>query len=290
MNDNTVKPETLNDTLPLVQFGNIDITKPLLARMMVCSETAGEMLKLNLKNRRIRNTAVDFIKYQIVNGEWRNDHPQPLVFSSAGRLIDGQHRLIAIQEMGLGPFDALMVRVELGADDSVREYMDTGIPRSLDDRVEVVDDLHQNKLMAQLATMAFSLSRDRGAKKPSPEYFREWFLRHQESAKFVANHHKRDKGVGRVQVAYAAAEYYERDPEKAGLFYPALFVPDSSVQQARMLRDYLLRTMMSKSVRESRPGWSGGSYMLSVYAKSIGCMKAHLQSKEVKTVRESKWD
>ncbi len=285
MSDNTVKMETLNNTLPLVRFSEIDITKPLLAKMMVCSETASEMLKLNIKNRRIRNTAVDFIKYQIVNGEWRDDHPQPIVFSSAGRLIDGQHRLIAIQEMGLGPFDALMVRVEFGADDTVREYMDTGVPRSLDDRVEVVDDLHQNKLMAQMATMAFSLTRDRGAKKPSPEYFREWFLRHQRAAKFVANHHKRDKGVGRVQVAYAAAEYYERDQEKASVFYPALFVPDSSVQQARMLRDYLLRTMMSKAVRES-----GGSYVLSVYAKSIGCMKAHLQSKEVRTVRESKWD
>lgn len=276
----------VNDMLPVVLFHDLDINKPLLARVPVDSETATEMMKFNIKNRRVRRSSVNYLKYQIINGEWRDDHPQPIVFSSKGRLIDGQHRLVAISEMEISANEALIVRVETGADDTVREYMDTGIPRSLDDRVEIVDDLQKNKIITQLATFGFyQKNQNYGLRKPSPEYAKDFFVKHEESSLFIANHHKRDKGVGKIQVAYAAMEYYEINKFMAELFYPCLFLPDSPVQQARMLRDYLLR-ISSTFVNST----NSLNYRNSLYARSINCMKAHLQGRTIKVIRESMWN
>jgi hypothetical protein len=200
------------------------------------------MLERNIKNRRVRRNAVEYIKDQIVNGEWREDHPQPIVFSKSGRIIDGQHRLYAIADLDISSNEALIIRVETGADDGVREYIDTGVPRSLDDRVELESDPVVNKALSQLCTFAYNLKS--GVRhKPSPDDFKEWYARHHDSSLFVAKHHKRDKGVGKIQIAYAAVEYYEINAAKASDFYQALFVVDSDVQQARMLRDYMLRTI-----------------------------------------------
>lgn len=183
-------------------------------------------------------------------GRWREDHPQPIVFSNAMRLIDGQHRLYAIAELDISKDQALIIRVETGSDDKVREYMDTGVPRSLDDRVELDSDLVVNKVLSQLCTFGHSL-KSNAKNKPSPDDFREWFDRHHDAALFVAKNHKRDKGVGKIQIAYAAVEYYEINTKKASEFYPALFVVDSEVQQARMLRDYMLRSIGTKASNEN---------------------------------------
>jgi hypothetical protein len=279
----TIKHKTVNDFFPVKAFSALDLTSPSLARVPVDSETARKMLERNIKNRRVRRNAVEYIKDQIVNGEWREDHPQPIVFSKSGRIIDGQHRLYAIAELDISNNEALIIRVETGADDGVREYIDTGVPRSLDDRVELESDPVVNKALSQLCTFAHALKRN-SKTKPSPDDFKEWFASHHDSGLFVAKHIKREKGVGKIQIAYAAVEYYEINAAKASEFYPALFIVDSDVQQARMLRDYMLRTIGTAASNTNSQMWRN-----TVYARSVGCMKAHLEGREIKIVREAKW-
>ena len=137
--------DTLSKILPLASFDGLQITKPGLFRVPIDHQTASEMLVFNIKNRWVRKGAVDYLTEQIKRGEWREDHPQPIVFSNHGRLIDGQHRLLAIVKAGL--IDPVIVRVETGAHDQVREYLDTGVPRSLDDCVDLVDDTRWNTLI-----------------------------------------------------------------------------------------------------------------------------------------------
>ena len=276
--------DRLSAAIPLVSFDRLDIRQPSLVRCLVDSAIAEKMLTHNVKNRRQRKEAVNYIKHQIETGEWRDDHPQPVVFSDAGRLIDGQHRLQAIAESEIkSPDKMLIIRVETGARDDVREYMDTGVPRSLDDRVLLYDDLQINKTIAQLATFNHYRTGMKG-KKPSPEDAREFFKQHMDACIFVGKEKKKDKGTGKIQVAYAAMEYYEINKDKASEFYPALFVVDSSVQQARVLRDFLLRSLGSARSNENTQ-----AYRLEVYKKAIGCMKAHLANKKISLIRASDW-
>lgn len=269
--------------LPVVEVNDLVIDKPSLVCVKMDSKSAEICLSLNTGNRWVRRRLVEYLKDQIKNGEWRGDHPQPIVFSREGRLIDGQHRLMAIAGAGLSADDAVMVRVETGADDNVREYLDTGAPRGLSDRVELVMDHRMNKVISQLCTHRHSLSSYGKSNRPSPEQAREIFEKHREAMLFVARYKRNDKGVGLISVASAAVEYYEIDPAKAEIFYPAIFVADSSCQQARILRDWLLRTIIFTAARR------GSAAGQDVYARAVGCMKAHKEGREIKIVRAGQW-
>ena len=274
--------DRLGAVIPLVDFAKIDVRQPSLVRVLVDSDIASAMLAMNIKNRRQRRNSVDYLKYQIRSGEWRDDHPQPVIFSDHGRLIDGQHRLQAISEMNLSKHDALIVRVETGVRDDVREYLDTGVPRTLDDRVELVADPFHNKLISQLCSFRFNMKQHR--QKPSPEDAKEFFSTHYESSLFVARNHKREKGTGRVQVGYAAMEYYEISPMKAESFYPAIFVVDSDIQQARVLRDWLLRSMSASVSKENT-----SPFRMEVYHRAVAAMKAHNTGKKITILRKAAW-
>lgn len=258
------------------------VAKPGLFVVNVDSNVARDWLKLNFKNRRIRRTLVEYLKRQIETGEWQSNHPQPVVFSDAGRLIDGQHRLTAIAESEVYNGSSVYLRVETGASDSIREYMDTGITRTLDDRVELDGDLRLNKFATQIISCHLMIVADKAQKygKATPEDAKEFYAIHHESVKHVFERHRREKGTGSIPVALAAMEYFERDHQMADEFYTDLFRPAGEVQQSQMLRDFLLRMQNNGSSVARREQ----------YLKTISCMKAHMEGRNVgKVVRAANW-
>ena len=272
--------ETERHYIPIVSLPELVTTQPGLCRVQIDAAGALHLLTLNKGNRWVRRRLVEYLRDQIIAGDWRSDHPQPIVFSDSGRLIDGQHRLMAIAEAEVRPDAAVFVRIETGVEDSLREYLDTGITRSLADRVAFVSDEKSNKIIAQLCSEHTDWHNGQ-QHRASPEEAHEIFLLHKDAMIFVATYKKHDRGVGLITVAYAAMEYYERSPEKAEMFYPAVAYQNSDVQQARMLRDYLLRlgvTGASSRVQRHVP-----------YYRAIGCMKAHMEGREVKIVRAAEW-
>ena len=271
--------ERLN--LETVSYHNLDVASPALVRVKIDSDIAKKMLELNMKNRRVRRTAVEYLKQQIANNEWRDDHPQPIIFSSTGRLIDGQHRLYAISEMGINAKNALTVRVETGARDDVREYLDTGVPRTLDDRVEFCPDLRRNKTIAQIINFAKFYGSRNSRSKTSPEAAKEYYCEHKNALDFISSEHRSDKGVCRIQIAFAAMEYFEISRQHAIQFYPSLFIVDSPIQQVRILRDCALRSASVKN--------DSAFSRLDIYYKSISAMKAHMQGRDVMILRKSTW-
>jgi hypothetical protein len=174
-------------------------------------------------------------------------------------------------------------RVETGADPKVREYLDTGIPRSLDDRVYFVDDLKQNKIIAQIITFDWNLKRKQ-TKRPTPDEALAFFHLYEKEILMASDVHRNSKGVGMTAVAYAAMEYATKDFWKSKEFYSAIFIPDSDIQQARMLRDWLIRNS-SAVPGDARTGVLR-SYM---YDRCVGCMKSHLEGRYVKQVRAAAW-
>lgn len=260
-----------------VAFGKVG-----MFRVKVTPDVARQFLEKNISNRRVRKTLVDYLIKQIKSGEWQSEHPQPIVFSDTGRLIDGQHRLLAITACD----ESCICTIRTGCPDGVREYLDTGIVRTLDDRVEFVrENPGLNKMISQIVSVWwFGIETNRYGGKPSPEQAREMFCEHEEAitvmAKLLLAGKKR--AIGRTAVAVAACEFYERDKEKAIAFYDSVFVPDGPIQQARILRDWLLRNTATLG---------GGTKATSkVHERVVYCMCAYLRGRQVSSVRAGSWE
>ena len=57
---------------------------------------AANILSLNTSNRNYRKHTIYNYYKQMINNEWRENNPQPIVIRRDGHLLDGQHRLMAV--------------------------------------------------------------------------------------------------------------------------------------------------------------------------------------------------
>lgn len=228
--------------------------------------------KYNIGNRRIRWNFVDYLVRVIQNGEWQHDHPQPIVFS-AQRMIDGQHRLLAIAKAG----QSLLVNVVMGVRDELREYIDTGISRTLEDRVAFVpDDPKLNSAVSQLVSVAYYIVRK---VKPTPSEALDEFASHREGYLFAGSYKTRkQRGISRGPALVALMEMYERDQSKATEFADSMCSPDGSIQPTRRLREWLI----------ANPRYHG-AMARQEYGKAICAMKAYMEGRTIASLRVSSW-
>jgi hypothetical protein len=236
-------------------------------------------LSVNTGNRRVRGSLVDYLCRCIQGGEWQSDHPQPVVFSAHGRLIDGQHRMLAIQRTGC----SADIHVRMGARDALRDYIDTGLSRTLEDRVTFDPDLQTNKNIASVINSYGWLVHNKNNKiaKLTPDEAKSIFGLHEESMRFAASLMSKNlRGISKAATAVAFVGFYERDKEKAAAFLTSLCTVDGDVQQARVLRDFLLT---------STYGFAGQGASRLVYGKSIAAMKANIENREIKILRVTAW-
>jgi len=94
----------------------------------ISPKIAAEMLKRNPNNRNLSKPHVNFLAREMMFGNWMFDG-QPIRFSEAGGLLDGQHRLSAIVESGTTQ-QFLIIK---GIDSEAFKVMDTGKVRSAAD-------------------------------------------------------------------------------------------------------------------------------------------------------------
>lgn len=94
----------------------------------VTPSMAKAWLQANTANRPVKKTIVKTYAHAMKRGEWKLS-PQGISFSASGRLIDGQHRLMAILESGA----SVWVYVTSGAPDDAFDALDQGARRSYAD-------------------------------------------------------------------------------------------------------------------------------------------------------------
>lgn len=94
----------------------------------ITKEVAEVLLSENIGNRKISRVNVDFLKDQILKGKFEQNG-DTIRISKSGRLLDGQHRLMAIKETGV----ALDLLVVYGLNDEVFSTIDTGRNRTAGD-------------------------------------------------------------------------------------------------------------------------------------------------------------
>jgi len=96
--------------------------------MTVTPDQATTWLEKNTSNRKVRGWWVSALKLAILRGEWKVTH-QGVAFTASGRLLDGQHRLMAIVAADK-PCEMLVVT---GLDESAFMVIDAGVKRSVSD-------------------------------------------------------------------------------------------------------------------------------------------------------------
>ncbi len=97
-------------------------------QLTVTPHQAEEWLKVNTDNRQVRGWWVKSLATMIQRGEWITTH-QGVAFAQSGKLIDGQHRLMAIAESGI----SVDVMVFTNVPDKAFMVLDAGIKRSVPD-------------------------------------------------------------------------------------------------------------------------------------------------------------
>lgn len=97
-------------------------------KVTVTPELATAWLDKNKINRKVRSSHVDSISNQIKDGNWMLTH-QGVAFSESGILLDGQHRLLAVEQSKI-PVEMF---VFFGLKDDVFKAIDSGVKRSMAD-------------------------------------------------------------------------------------------------------------------------------------------------------------
>lgn len=104
--------------------------------ILVTPEMAKDILKTNAHNRAVREGHVSFLAREISAGRFDYKNGESLKVDTSGRLIDGQHRLLAVIRAGkqqVLPFVTV-------AEDAVKT-IDMGLRRSSSDTFVMMNDL-----------------------------------------------------------------------------------------------------------------------------------------------------
>lgn len=101
---------------------------------LVTPDIAKKWLEKNVNNRPLRTSTVTRYAAMMSKGQWKLTH-EAIAFDTNGDLKNGQHRLAAVVMSGA----SVQFQVTRGVDPSTFEVIDSGLKRSLSDRLQQVN-------------------------------------------------------------------------------------------------------------------------------------------------------
>lgn len=114
-------------------------------RRLVTPEIAGQLLAKNSKNRTVIKASLRKIEESIRRGEWVFNG-EPIIIASSGRVLDGQHRLMACVNTGV----SIDTNIVFGVDESVFETIDQGTSRTVGNVLDIDGEENYNTVAAAL--------------------------------------------------------------------------------------------------------------------------------------------
>jgi len=104
----------------------------ILEGVRVSPELAKELLKRNIANRNVKRRTIQLYVQQMKANQWKFNG-DTIKISKTGKLLDGQHRLISIEESKT----TQTYNIQLGLEDETFDVMDVGKQRSASDTLQV---------------------------------------------------------------------------------------------------------------------------------------------------------
>lgn len=98
-------------------------------RKLITPELAAKLLKANVKNRRPKRNVVLKYAKDMIEGRWKVDTYELIKISKTDKILDGQHRLMAVVKANI----PIYFHIVYGLEDSVFDVLDTGSVRNATD-------------------------------------------------------------------------------------------------------------------------------------------------------------
>jgi len=222
-----------------------DIQRPQITTTMtfITPEMAARWLEdNNIGNRNIRKGDVEILRSIIEQRLWEPTH-QGIAFYEDRTLADGQHRLTAIVQAGIG----VWANVTTGLTKSSIHAIDGGIVRTKLDRLHfagIPSDTHRvsvcGLMIAQYKTEEAGRERWATAKIPSRE-FEDFYEKFLESIEFVLSHKRPDRCPAPMTAAVASA-WYTQDRDRLAEFMAVMHSGETGSSRdgaAIRLRDHI---------------------------------------------------
>lgn len=127
---------------------------PTMEWVNVTPKLAAKWLESNEGNRHVRQRDVQKYARDMLAGAWDRT-AEPIKFSPTGRLLDGQHRLLAIIEAGV----TARLAVAYNVPDTAQARMDTGSTRTAADALAMLG-VPNYALTAAVARLALAVAYD----------------------------------------------------------------------------------------------------------------------------------
>jgi len=144
-------------------------------------ELVDSLLEMNINNRPIRKGIVECYKQDISDGRWFVTN-QGIGIDINGVLVDGQHRLQAIKDMGYPPIRLLILS---GLDPEVRSVIDQHAKRSVRDIWRLVFDHNVGSQAPAICSVIYRARTNFKAGKISPQRLRDVLEEHTEEMQLI---------------------------------------------------------------------------------------------------------
>lgn len=152
-----------NDDASIIIDGKMLVFAEEAAHIVTLTpEDATQLLARNFKNRTVKVTPVNKLVTDIMNGDF-SFNGASVVLSPAGRVLDGQHRLLACSTAGK-PIRTVIVT---GVEDETQSDMDSGTARSFADYLRMQGETDVLQLAATVFGIQEYILGDRGGKTVS---------------------------------------------------------------------------------------------------------------------------
>jgi hypothetical protein len=214
-------------------------------KVFVTPDIALEWLAQNEDNRKLIRADVEYLRDCILAGKWKVTH-QGIAFWEDGELADGQHRLNAIMEAGVG----VWVNVTRGMPRDNAEAIDRGRVRSNKDHLHFSGVKSDSRRVAACVCMShqYRVQRSENASRWSnhkrrlrPDEFAKFYDAFSDAIEFA---YESNKQLHACVVAAIASAWFTEDRERLAQFRSLLAsgaATDAGDLAAIKLRDFLLK-------------------------------------------------
>jgi hypothetical protein len=252
---------------------------PTCERVLITPELASQWLRLNKANRHLRSRDIQKWAEMMDRGDWMNNHPEPYIFDEEGWLINGQHRLYAIQRTG----KSFWGWVQRNVPKAMAHVIDDGKSRTLADSLTIREGL---PVKTTLSTMMPRFLSGFYLQYPSHLPYKrsemaDVFDKYKDSfGTTLSLFNMRKKGISSAGVRACVARAWIALPDQRDRIRDFCTILNegrySSLEDsaAQILRDFLMQA--SKG---------GTSHLFDVYCKTNFALNAFLQHKSIQRLQ-----
>lgn len=119
---------------------------------LVTPQAAKDLLSMNTSNRAVREQRVVRYANDMLSGKWKRGTFELIKVSKDGRIIDGQHRIMAVVKCNVSVYLQFIFNV----DDSVFDVLDTGATRNASD-IFKIEGVKNEAIIPSIITTYYTL-------------------------------------------------------------------------------------------------------------------------------------